>query len=61
MKREDPLHRQLEHFGAVIRGEAKPLVSVRDGVANLRVTEAIVEAAKRGSTVSIFAYPAHPR
>lgn len=53
MRREDPLERQLEHFGAVVRGEAKPLVSVRDGVANLRVTEAIVAAAKRGSTVEV--------
>jgi predicted dehydrogenase len=51
--RVDPLARQLEHFGAVIRGEAQPLVSVHDGLANLRVLEAIVEAAHSGGTVAI--------
>jgi predicted dehydrogenase len=44
--REDPLTLQMEHFGAVIRGEARPLVTVRDGLANLRVTEAIAESAR---------------
>jgi len=49
--REDPLALQMEHFGAVIRGEARPLVTVADGLANLRVTEAIVEAARTGLVV----------
>jgi predicted dehydrogenase len=49
--REDPLALQMEHFGAVIRGEARPLVTVRDGLANLRVTEAIAEAARTGRLV----------
>jgi predicted dehydrogenase len=53
MQRDDPLKHQLEHFGAVVRGEAQPIVSARDGLANLRVTEAIVEAAQRGSTVEL--------
>jgi len=53
MQRDDPLRLQLEHFGAVIRGEAQPLVTVRDGLANLRVTEAISEAAKSGGTVTV--------
>jgi predicted dehydrogenase len=51
--REDPIARQMEHFGAVVRGEAVPLVSARDGLANLRVTEAIVEAAKSGTTIEV--------
>ena len=51
MVRADPLARQVEHFCAVIRGEAKPLVSARDGLQNLRVTEAIVEAARTGRIV----------
>jgi predicted dehydrogenase len=51
--RDDPIARQLEHFGAVIRGEADPLVSARDGLANLRVTEAIAEAARTGRIVEI--------
>jgi predicted dehydrogenase len=50
---EDPLGRQLEHFGAVVRGEAEPLVTARDGLANLRVTEAIAEAAKTGRVVHL--------
>ena len=53
IERADPLARQIEHFGAVIRGEAKPLVSGRDGLQNLRVTDAIVEAAKTGRVVNV--------
>jgi predicted dehydrogenase len=51
VKPRDPIRRQLEHFGAVIRGEAEPLVSACDGLANLRVTEAVVAAAKSGKAV----------
>ena len=51
MVREDPLARQIEHFGAVVRGEAAPLVPARDGLANLRVTEAIATAARTGQAV----------
>ena len=53
MVRDDPLKHQIEHFGAVVRGEAEPLVSARDGLANLRVTEAIVAAARAGGTIEI--------
>lgn len=53
MVRDDPIKHQMEHFGAVVRGEAKPLVSARDGLANLRVTQAIVEAAEAGRTVTL--------
>ncbi len=51
--RDDPIQRQMEHFGAVVRGEADPLVSVRDGVANLRVTEAIARcrAVRRSASI----------
>jgi predicted dehydrogenase len=49
--RADPLERQLEHFCDVIRGTAKPLVSVRDGLQNLKITEAIAEAAVTGQIV----------
>ena len=51
--REDPIVRQMEHFRAVVRGEAAPLVSARDGLANLRVTEAITEAARSGAMVKL--------
>jgi predicted dehydrogenase len=53
MVREDPLARQMEHFGAVVRGEAPPLVPARDGLANLRVTEAIVTAARTRQAVDL--------
>ena len=55
MVRDDPLKHQIEHFGAVIRGEAEPLVSARDGLMNLRVTEAIALAASTGHTIEIQA------
>jgi predicted dehydrogenase len=51
--RADPIKQQMEHFGAVVRGEVQPLVSARDGLANLRVTEAIVAAAKSGTTMEV--------
>jgi len=51
--RDDPIRRQMEHFGAVVRGEVKPLVSARDGLANLRVTEAIVAAAQTRRAVEL--------
>ncbi len=51
--RDDPIKHQMEHFGAVLRGEAAPLVSARDGLANLRVTEAIAAAARTGTTVEL--------
>ena len=53
LERADPLARQILHFGKVIRGEEKPLVTGRDGLRNLRVTDAIVEAAKSGKIVNV--------
>jgi predicted dehydrogenase len=53
MVRDDPLKHQIEHFGAVIRGEAEPLVSAHDGLQNLRVTEAIAQAAQTGQVVNL--------
>ena len=51
--RTDPLEIQLEHFCNVIRGTETPLVSVRDGLRNLIITEAISQAAKSGSIIEI--------
>ncbi len=51
--REDPLARQIAHFVHVIRGEAQPLVTARDGLNNLRVTEAISRAANSGETIEL--------
>lgn len=53
VERKDPLLRQLDHFREVIRGEAKPIVSGRDALRTLRVTQAVAEAAATGSAVSI--------
>ena len=50
--RKDPLAEQVAHFAAVIRGDAEPLVSARDGLQNLRVTEAVAEAAATGGVVA---------
>jgi predicted dehydrogenase len=51
--REDPLQRQLDHFVQIILGQAEPLVSVRDGLQNLRVIEAIAQAVRTGQAVQI--------
>jgi predicted dehydrogenase len=53
IERTDPLANQVEHFAAVIRGEAEPIVSGRDGLNTLRVTEAIIEAARTGQIVNL--------
>ncbi|OLS61683.1 Gfo/Idh/MocA family protein [Pseudomonas putida] len=52
LQEADPLARQLAHFCQVIRGEAEPLVSVRDGLRNLQIVDAISEAARTGQIVS---------
>ena len=48
----DPLVRQMEHFAEVILGKAQPLVTARDGLRNLRVIDAIFEAARTSRAVS---------
>ncbi len=53
LDRADPLARQLSHFCAVIRGEASPLVTVHDGLANLRITDAIAESARSGNMIDL--------
>lgn len=46
----DPLVRQLAHFADVIRGNADPLVSGREGLRTLRLIEAIKRAAASGNS-----------
>ncbi|HEX6945337.1 MAG TPA: Gfo/Idh/MocA family oxidoreductase [Casimicrobiaceae bacterium] len=53
LERADPLERQMAHFADVIAGRAAPLVNGRDGLANLRVVDAIVEAAASGRAVAL--------
>lgn len=50
---EDPLRLQIRQFCKVIRGEEPPLVSGREGLATLRVIDAIRRAASTGDTVSL--------
>jgi len=54
LDRSDPLANQIEHFAAVIRGEAKPICSGRDGLRTLRVVDAVVESARTGQPVDLI-------
>ena len=49
----DPLILQIEQFAAVVRGEAAPLVSARDGLAALEVIEAVKSSAASGQPVAL--------
>ena len=49
----DPLERQMAHFVEVVRGRALPKVSAPDGLQNLRVVNAVAEAARSGRAVPI--------
>ena len=50
---EDPLKAQIRHFCDVIRGEARPIVSGRDGLQTLKVIEAVKQAALSGQCVAV--------
>jgi predicted dehydrogenase len=52
-ERSDPLANQIEHFAAVIRGEAEPICSGRDGLKTLLVVDAVVESARTGQPVDL--------
>jgi predicted dehydrogenase len=54
LEREDPIARQMAHFGAVCRGEARPKVSAHDGLTNLKVINAIVRASQSGQRFEII-------
>lgn len=47
----DPYTRQLEHFAAVIAGQAEPICSALDGLRTLAATLAVHEAAVGGKTI----------
>src|SRR6478609_9786505 len=53
LDRSDPLANQVTHFAAVIRGEAQPICSGRDGLKTLKVVDAVIEAARSGQPVDI--------
>lgn len=53
VERADPLAAQLDHFVAVIRGQAQPRVTASDGYRNMLVIEAIVGSIRDGRIVSV--------
>src|SRR3954452_17944415 len=53
LDRSDPLANQIEHFAAVIRGEAEPICAGRDGLKTLRVVDAVVHSARTGQPVDL--------
>lgn len=53
VERADPLARQLAHFRAVITGTEPPLVSGREGLATLRATQAVADAASTGDLITL--------
>src|SRR5215213_10423778 len=55
LERSDPLANQVKHFAAVIRGEAQPICSGRDGLKTLQVVDAVVEAARTGQPITLTA------
>ncbi|MEW5980070.1 MAG: Gfo/Idh/MocA family oxidoreductase [Acidobacteriota bacterium] len=50
---EDPLRLQIRHFCRVIRGQEQPLVSGREGLSSLTLTEAVKEATRTGKLIRI--------
>lgn len=51
--RADPLPLQIAQFVRVIRGEEQPLVPGREGLAAMRVIDAVKRAARTGETVRL--------
>ncbi len=50
---QDPLLCQVDHFAAIIRGAAEPLVSVEDATRSVAIVDAIVRAAASGQREGI--------
>ena len=53
LDRSDPLANQVAHFADVIRREAEPICSGRDGLQALRVVDAVLESARSGRPVDL--------
>lgn len=51
--RSDPLSCQLQHFVDIVKGKVEPIVSARDGLRNLQVTEAIRCSASQQKLIKI--------
>ena len=55
----DPLINQIKHFASIIRKNALPLVSGREGLRTLAVIEAIQIAAKTGQKIQLADISGH--
>ncbi|MGF1699557.1 Gfo/Idh/MocA family oxidoreductase [Photobacterium makurazakiensis] len=53
MKREDPLKLQLRHFCDLIKNDVEPRVSIKDGLQNLIVVDAIIKACETSEYIEI--------
>lgn len=53
VRRTDPLANELANFIQVIRGEAEPVVTAREGMRTLAATLAVAEAAATGRPVGV--------
>ena len=53
VERTDPLANQIAHFAAVIRGDEPPICSGRDGLASLKVVDAVLASARTGRPVRV--------
>lgn len=53
VERTDPVANQIVHFADVIRGDASPICSGRDGLKALLVVDAIIEASRTGQPVTV--------
>jgi predicted dehydrogenase len=54
---EDPLKLQIRHFCDVIRGQAAPIMPGREGLATLKVIEAVKDSARIGAIIAIDPAP----
>jgi predicted dehydrogenase len=53
VERADPLAAQIAHFAEVIRGEAAPVCTGRDGLDTVKVVDAVVVSARTGRPVEV--------
>lgn len=51
--KSEPLMTELSHLAAAVRGEPAELVTLQEGLATLRVAEALLESAATGETVEV--------
>jgi predicted dehydrogenase len=53
----NPYEEQMRHFGDVVRGRARPLVSARDAAQSVAALEAIKRSAEAGREMTVERLP----